>query len=269
MEPLPIHERINKRSRSRIMHRSQYRLQCLAIGLCLPCSRLIRTAFIAHVSMKRPPIETTWKSGSILFVILICVGLGVWKLLLLTPTKTRSNNTNVYSTDSKIAENSHLYSKFVLHLRDINVFTKIWEGIIMSPIHEFYKITVWWNAGSIDISFPWHRDMQMNIHWIVCDIRFELTISINDTNHNRHYVAQLIITCSIWHVHGSPRPTHWACALQWRHNGRDSVSNHQPHDCLLNRLFRRRSMKNIKAPCHWPFCGEFTGDRWIPRTNGQ
>ena len=27
---------------------------------------------------------------------------------------------------------------------------------------------------------------------------------------------------------------------KWRHNGRDSVSNHQPHDCLLNRLFRRR-----------------------------
>ena len=59
--------------------------------------------------------------------------------------------------------------------------------------------------------------------------------------------------------------------LRWRHNGRDSVSNHQPHDCLLNRLFRRRSKKiwNIKGPRHWPLCGEFTGDRWIPRTIGQ
>ena len=27
--------------------------------------------------------------------------------------------------------------------------------------------------------------------------------------------------------------------------------------------------ENIKAPRHWPLCGEFTGDRWIPRTNGQ
>ena len=34
--------------------------------------------------------------------------------------------------------------------------------------------------------------------------------------------------------------------LHWRHNGRDSVSNHQPRDCLLNRLFRRRSMKISK-----------------------
>ena len=40
----------------------------------------------------------------------------------------------------------------------------------------------------------------------------------------------------------------WESALQWHysHNGRDSVSNHQPHDCLLNRLFRRRSKKTSK-----------------------
>ena len=34
--------------------------------------------------------------------------------------------------------------------------------------------------------------------------------------------------------------------LEWRHNGLDSISNHQPHDCLLNRLFRRRSKKTPK-----------------------
>ena len=35
-------------------------------------------------------------------------------------------------------------------------------------------------------------------------------------------------------------------ALRWRHNGRNGVSNYQPHDCLLNRLFRRRSKKTSK-----------------------
>ena len=36
-------------------------------------------------------------------------------------------------------------------------------------------------------------------------------------------------------------------SLRWRHNERDdSVSNHQPHDCLLNRLFRHRSKKTSK-----------------------
>ena len=34
--------------------------------------------------------------------------------------------------------------------------------------------------------------------------------------------------------------------LRWRHNGRDGVSNHQPHHCLLNRLFMRGSKKTSK-----------------------
>ena len=36
------------------------------------------------------------------------------------------------------------------------------------------------------------------------------------------------------------------CTLLWRHNGHGSVPNHQPHDCLLNRLFRPRSKKTSK-----------------------
>ena len=51
-------------------------------------------------------------------------------------------------------------------------------------------------------------------------------------------------------------------SLQRRYNGRNGVSNHELHDCLLNRLFRSKSKKTWK-------CGEFTGDRWIPRTKGQ
>ena len=35
-------------------------------------------------------------------------------------------------------------------------------------------------------------------------------------------------------------------ALRWRHNERDSVSNNQPHDGLLNRLYRRRLKKSSK-----------------------
>ena len=35
-------------------------------------------------------------------------------------------------------------------------------------------------------------------------------------------------------------------SLRWRHNGHDGVSNHQPHHCLLNRLFGCRSNKTSK-----------------------
>ena len=56
--------------------------------------------------------------------------------------------------------------------------------------------------------------------------------------------------------------------LQWRHNERDGVSNHQPHECLLNRLFGHRWKKTskLRVICLW---WEFTGDRWIPHTKGQ
>ena len=53
-------------------------------------------------------------------------------------------------------------------------------------------------------------------------------------------------------------------ALRRRHNARDDVSNHQPRECLLNRLFKAQIKENIKAPRHWPLWG----DRWIPRAKG-
>ena len=39
------------------------------------------------------------------------------------------------------------------------------------------------------------------------------------------------------------------------------------HDCLLNRLFRRKSQKTSKLRVTGLYEG--TGDRWIPRINGQ
>ena len=40
--------------------------------------------------------------------------------------------------------------------------------------------------------------------------------------------------------------SHHRFILQWRHNEHDGISNDQPHECLLNRLFRRRSKKTPK-----------------------
>ena len=51
------------------------------------------------------------------------------------------------------------------------------------------------------------------------------------------------------------------------YNGHDGVSNHQPYDCLLNRLFRRRSKKTSKLRvtglCEGisPVTGEFPAQR--------
>ena len=43
-----------------------------------------------------------------------------------------------------------------------------------------------------------------------------------------------------------------------------------PASRLFTQSFiQTQSKEIIKAPRHWPLCGEFTGDRRIPRTNGQ
>ena len=58
--------------------------------------------------------------------------------------------------------------------------------------------------------------------------------------------------------------TPYSAALHWRHNEHYGVSNHQPHSCLLNRLFRQQIKENIKVPRHWPLCWEFTGTGEFP-----
>ena len=59
-------------------------------------------------------------------------------------------------------------------------------------------------------------------------------------------------------------------SLQWRHNGHNGVSNHQPRHCSLNRLFRCRSKKTSKLRViglragNSPGTGEFLAQRtWI------
>ena len=53
-------------------------------------------------------------------------------------------------------------------------------------------------------------------------------------------------------------------SLQWRHNGHDRVSNHQPHDCLLNRIFRRRSKKTSKLRVTGLWAGNSPGTGEFP-----
>ena len=55
----------------------------------------------------------------------------------------------------------------------------------------------------------------------------------------------------------------WLSALQWRHNERDGVSNHQPHECLLNRLYKAQ-IKNINASRHWTLCDNSPGTGEFP-----
>ena len=82
----------------------------------------------------------------------------------------------------------------------------------------------------------------------------------------------------IKHVQWIPCPTPFAqdfintqrimsILLQWRHNERDGLSNYKGHDCLVNRLFGRRSKKTSKLRVtglcvgNSPVTGEFPAQR--------
>ena len=85
----------------------------------------------------------------------------------------------------------------------------------------------------------------------------------------------LCIITSQWYNHYAiplfaftARPTkHSEISLQLRHNERDGVSNHQPHNCLLERLFRHRWKKasklRVTGLCdgNSPRTGEFPAQR--------
>ena len=49
-----------------------------------------------------------------------------------------------------------------------------------------------------------------------------------------------------------------------------AMASKKPTSLLFIQPFIQAKIKeNTKAPRHWPLCGEFTVDRWIPRTKGQ
>ena len=53
-------------------------------------------------------------------------------------------------------------------------------------------------------------------------------------------------------------------SLKCRHNEHDGVSNRQPHHCLLNLLFRRRSKKTTKLHVTGFFVGNSPGTSEFP-----
>ena len=73
-----------------------------------------------------------------------------------------------------------------------------------------------------------------------------------------------VLLTSPYSITSSPSPSTWSVAvwfpndswsLQWRHDARDGVSNHQRIDCLHNRLFKRRSTKTSKLRVTCLFVG--------------
>ena len=104
----------------------------------------------------------------------------------------------------------------------------------------------------------YNSSLLMSLYWycVLIDRAYEMILAICDAM-RRHWTKSYLIEVIAWR---------FIIALHWRHNGRDSVSNHQPYDCLLNRLFRHRKHQSsawlafvwgihrgpVNSPHKWP-----------------
>ena len=112
------------------------------------------------------------------------------------------------------------------------------------------------NEMSLEIKFLYEIELK-NVGYKSVVILFDFYALINDETHMVFFYSRLLKQ----HSSGSHQNINKDSSaklevrlqtmvifldipLPWRHNDHDGVSNRQPHDCLLNRLFRRRSKKH-------------------------
>ena len=108
-----------------------------------------------------------------------------------------------------------------------------------TQIYDYFTVFIW-NIISSILSFSFGTVIFF-AHSLSCACQilgtiFDIKIPSHQNQSSHH--KDKIVSQSLW--------WEWLCTLQWHHNGHDGVSNHRPHHCLLNHLFRCRSKKTSK-----------------------
>ena len=147
-----------------------------------------------------------------------------------------------------------------------------WNRIIMGWLYTYMYIYhgCWWPD-----SLPDHQQQSCQI-WIsrfLCSkgqvFNFTRYFGVENNRrckycHNSNVSRISVGNKIVGHPDGS-----WSIAcrrsLHWRHNDHNGVSNHQPHGCLLNRLFGRRSKKTSKVRVTGLCAGSSPGTGEIPK----
>ena len=119
-------------------------------------------------------------------------------------------------------------------------------NLTASRLREILRLTGYWNGTQL--YFVWLRLYHYfsGVVWRVLrysgHLNFTMEIHIVEKclywNGPQYTTKKTLIWCILLGMYVNK--------LHWRHNDHDGVSNHQPHGCLLNRLFRRSSKKTSK-----------------------
>ena len=117
----------------------------------------------------------------------------------------------------------------------------------MGPINnilELFQIMAWRRPGDKPLSEP----MMFSLPTHICVIRSQLITQTQTWQTDRGLPGR---RCRV----PAQRWSNQKCnTLQWRHNERDGVSNHQPHDCLLDQKTHQSSasLAFVREIHRWP-----------------
>ena len=135
---------------------------------------------------------------------------------------------------------------------------KVWNYMNHPLINSTNTNKIWkesWGRAWSMLVFQW-PDLQTFLNdCIHCELHYYNTADADDLATQRTRSSpSIVLNHSTRNILISTQETliFWenglfkGSVLQWRHNEGDGVSTYQPHDCLLNRLFRCRSNQTSK-----------------------
>ena len=138
-----------------------------------------------------------------------------------------------------------------------------WDQVwaIVTHIRKCEQITswpeIWWHDAMYHVLLCQCSLFFLGQPWVLSFSEHLVAHGMNDSRYilQDNFTWSWLPQCQWRNPEGS---------LQWRHNGHDGISNHQPHDCFLNRLFSRTSKKTSKLRVtdlcvgNSPVIGEFS-----------
>ena len=125
------------------------------------------------------------------------------------------------------------------------------KWIIVSLFYGLFKYSIWFKKSIA------HGKVFLLLYFIDNFIAvIESVLVCQETCHWSHYESFIVVSMAL------------IFSLRWRHNERDGVSNHQPHDCLVNR-YSGTDQRKHQGSASLAFMWGNHRDRWIPRTKGQ
>ena len=120
-------------------------------------------------------------------------------------------------------------------LLSVIVISDVYRSLLPNKtIFTKYCLTQWVSNGSLKSTNSLSKEVPGKFHW---SGRHSKHNCLQDrAKFHRSRTRQIVFILVLY----------MSKSLQWRHNGCNGISNHQPHDCLLKCLFRYRSKETSK-----------------------